>query len=470
MQFILNDQCITTESPPGRIALDFLRRELRLTGTREGCREGDCGACTVLLGDRDEDGTVRYRPVCACILPLGDVAGRHLVTIEGLGGRELTPVQQAIVNEGASQCGFCTPGIVMALTGYLLSAASLSEAEAGNAVAGNICRCTGYGSILRAVRAVISGLDAGDTGPLRRRDSLIGQGVIPDWFRDIPDRLQAMAAGRSAPGGDPAATLVAGGTDLFVQRPEELATRPLHFLLQDRDMTRIRVDDTWVTVGAGVVTEEFRRNSRLTDSLPAMKPFVELIASRPIRERATVGGNIVNASPIGDLTIMLLALDAEVGLCAGETTRMVPLCEFYRGYKQTVLNEGERIEWIRIPRAAGRRRFNFEKVARRPMLDIATVNSALSLDVADGVIRSAALAVGGVSPVPLYLVQASARLTGRPLTPGTVNDAVTAALGEIAPIDDVRGSKAYKTLLVRQLIRAHFLTLFPDGDFEEGLS
>jgi xanthine dehydrogenase small subunit len=462
IQFLLNDSLERVSLPAGQVVLDFLRRDRRLTGTREGCREGDCGACLVLLGEL-RDGRVRYRPVNSCLLPLGELDGRHLVTIEGLNppspqAPALNPIQRALVEHGAIQCGFCTPGFVVALSAFFLEAPRVEEAPALDALAGNLCRCTGYASIRRAVRELVAGFPGGpktgEKAELKRLERLVAWGIVPEQFRQAPSRLAELRSDTGRPEG-PERVLVAGGTDLFVQRPEALLGANLEFLHGRDALAGVRVHDGRVVVGAATPMEDLRE----------VQPFgecLEWIASSPIRNRATVGGNIVNASPIGDLTIVLLALGASLSLRGPSGLREVPLDRFYRGYKQLDLAPAEVLESVTFLVLQKDRRFSFEKVGRRKHLDIASVNSAACLRLESGRVLEARLSAGGVAPVPLYMRRASESLAGRDADSGTVKHLMRLALEEIAPISDVRGSADYKRLLLRQLLIAHFLRLAPE--------
>jgi len=478
IRFILNDESVESHLHPGTVVLDFLRADRRLTGTKEGCREGDCGACTVLLGELAGDGQsgVEYRAVNSCLLPLGDIEGKHLVSIEGInpGSREdnaadavaLTPVQSRLVEHGAIQCGFCTPGFVVSLTGYLLRARSWSYEGALEAVAGNICRCTGYASIKRAIADLLdrlgdhSRLQGGGNAPYPEHlQTLVTWGVVPEYFLTIPGRLESLKVPRRQR--RPAShSVVAGGTDLFVQRPNQLLEEELSFLSSAPELHQIRVEKKRLLLGAGLSMERVKEIPELKERLPQIAEELSLIASTPIRNRATLGGNIINASPIGDFTVMLLALGAVLGLKNGTAIREVPLERFFRGYKQLDMKPGERLQWIALPREEGR--FSFEKVSRRRHLDIASVNSAAWIEVRGNRIEKARLAAGGVAPIPLFLSRASACLEGQQLTDGRIEKALELTQTEISPISDVRGGEQYKRLLLRQLLLAHFQKLFPE--------
>jgi xanthine dehydrogenase small subunit len=462
--FILNDTEISTSLPAGTALLDFIRDERRLTGTRAGCREGDCGACTVLLGSL-QGGRVRYRAVTSCLFPLGDAAGCHVVTVEGLNNAGLTPVQQAIVREGASQCGFCTPGLVVSLTGFLLHDAELLEDDAVTAVEGNICRCTGYVSIRRALRRLLREVRPRLLAASDRLQVLVDLGVVPGYFTRVSRRLQGLApAVRQAfPAKKTAALVMAGGTDLYVQRGPELGEKELLLLSRRQDFAEIWPAEERIYIGAAASVAGMMESPLITAALPSLPGFLRLVSSAQIRNRASIGGNIVNASPIGDLSIMLLALDASVGLRVRGQVREMKLCDFFLGYKELALQKNEIVAWVSIPLAPDGLLFHFEKVARRKRQDIASVNSAVGLEMEGERIVSAHLSAGGVAPVPLYLKQASAFLAGKTLFAPLVRELAEVAAGEIAPISDVRGSAAYKRALLRRLLSAHFLALFPEA-------
>lgn len=506
IRFLLNDEVVTSPGPNGAVVLDHVRAS-GATGTKEGCREGDCGSCVVLVGELDTGGTVVYRARNSCLLPLGEVDGCHVVTVEGLEERGATDetsgaIQQAIVQEGASQCGFCTPGFVVSLAGHFLNSASLSRDDAIEAMEGNICRCTGYLALVRAAGRVADRVLAdarvpGAAGSEERLRDLIRHGVLPAFFEHAAARLRGLeegsAAGDSPAGDSPAGSSAAGsspaggsngspspmdsvnpatmrvlggGTDLFVQLPDEIADEPVRLVSKEAGLADIAVDGDTLTLGGAVRMEALKRSAEYRAIDADVDRHLRLIGSQPIRESATLAGNLVNASPIGDLTIMLLALGARLDLRAiGGAERCVALADFYRGYKDIDLEPGEIVARIRLPRRA--RRFSFEKVSRRTHLDIASVNTALAVDVEDDRVVAATVSAGGVAPVPLVLARTSAGLVGKKVDADVVRQIVALADDEVAPISDVRGSAAYKRLLLRQLIVAHFVRLFPAAGVEE---
>lgn len=468
MQLVINQNPVEVEANPGGIALDLLRGRLGLTGVKDACREGDCGACTILHG-RLQEGRVLYHAVVSCLLPLGDCAGTHLVTIEGLSPapvdagpvherHPLNPLQQAFLDQGAIQCGFCTPGLVVALTGWLLTAAQWDEEEALLSIAGNICRCTGYLSIRRAVRQVLAQLP---DAAAPRLESLIAAGFVPAYFAGVPGQLAAFTQPTAA-AAEPDKIRIAGGTDLLVQKPEQMAAAAVELIGGRPELRGIAVTAGWCRIGGAVTVEELRLSAELRTILPDLPRFLELVSSTQIRNRATVAGNLINASPIGDLTILLLALGAEIELTDGDSSRSMPLRAFYLGYKKLDRREEELLSAVRFPLPQPGDLYNFEKVSRREHLDIASVNSACLLRLNGGRVEEIHLAAGGVAPVPLYLEACCAYLRGRELDESVLAEAVRVAGSEIAPIDDVRGSAEYKRLLLRQLLQAHFVRLMPE--------
>ena len=459
LRFLLNDRPVALRAAAGRSTLSWLRESRELTGTKEGCAEGECGACAVLLGEPGPDG-IHYRAVAACLLPVGELAGRHLVTIEGLnhtGG--LGPVQQALVDEGAPQCGFCFPGIVVSLTGYFLACARPDPVAAVAALDGNICRCTGYASTVRAVERLCRDLTPHVAGHATRVADLVAARVMPDHLLAAPEALALLA---DVPPATPGAILVGGGTDLLVQRPAELAAGDVAFASRRPELRTITRDLTDLVIGGAVTLAELGRDPDARACLPDAPELVARFGSTLVRNRATVAGNLVNASPIGDLAILLLAHDAELVLARRGAVRRLPLRAFYRAYKEVDLAAGEVVTAVRVPPLASGAMTSFEKISRRRNLDIAAVNGAAVLKIADGKFAAADLAVGGVAPAPLLAAKTAAFLVDKPVTAETLHAAADVLDTEIAPIDDVRGSARYKRLAARRILFAHALKATPD--------
>lgn len=467
IHFILNDQEVTAWESPGRLALDYLRDTERLTGTKEGCKEGDCGACTVILGTLEEDG-IKYTPMTSCLIPMGELEGKHLVTIEGLNMDSLTPVQAAMVDTGGTQCGYCTPGFVVAMTAWLMDdSRSVDLDGAKAAISGNLCRCTGYRSIKEAGSNVAEDLSS-KLSSGNRVAQLCELKALPDYFSTIPERLKALQLKRSeAESVEGRPLVIGGGTDLYVQRGEEIPDQSVSLLNLGTEISPVVEEGGRLIVDARMSFQAFGEDPLIVDAIPDIGAYNELIASWPIRTRATLGGNICNASPIADMTCLLLALDSELHLVGGEESRSVLLKDFFLGYKQLAKSEDEVIDKITFKQSSDSTLVNWEKVSKRAILDIATVNSAARFEVEGGRIQEAHLALGGVAAIPLYLREASEALSGQLLTPELAFDVVNLAQTEFEPIGDVRGSADYKRLLARQLLLAHFLKCFPETIQEE---
>jgi xanthine dehydrogenase small subunit len=454
--FFLNNTEIHADERPGLPVLDYLRKIQRLTGTKEGCREGDCGACAVLVGELNGERVI-YKPVTSCLMPLGELHGKHLVTVEGLNMPHLSPVQQAIVNEGATQCGFCTPGIVVSLTGYLMEDKEITHDGVKNTLSGHLCRCTGYRSLKRGIDFLKLSVES-RTG-IR---SLVANEMLPLYFLEMPDRLRNIPELRVDKGKDVPEFFVAGGTDVYVQRGDMLPESGIFLLTTNQDMKGITPMDGYIRVGALTTFEAFANHAEIIRIIPDIRNYMTRIASLQIRNRATVGGNIVNASPVGDVTILLLALGVTLGLKSGETSRTVPITSFFKGYKQLDMTPSEILSEIHLPIPAADTKISFEKVSKRKHLDVASVNSAMKVRCEGAIIRDIALTMGDVAPIPLFLKATCLHFLGKQVCRETIEGAYPIVQQEISPISDVRGSSEYKRLLARQLLTAHFVKLFPD--------
>jgi xanthine dehydrogenase small subunit len=480
-KFILNNEDITTGLKPEVTVLDFVRYHKDLKGTKIGCREGDCGACTILVGELVGD-EVKYRSMTSCLMPLANAAGKHIVTVEGINPPDgsLTAVQQAIVDESGTQCGFCTVGFVMSLTGFCIDETPKSPEMAVSAIDGNICRCTGYKSIERAACDISRQLAVG------------GRQCVPDYFNRISSRLKAIHNGDGQLPTVDWQQFVGGGTDLYVQKPDSMADHESTPLFYDEHLRGIRDTGEHIEIGASATVTDLLESPIMQSIFPDLYKHLKLVSSTPIRNMATLAGNFVNASPIGDMTVWFLALDAELELTGTQApspatmhseSRRLPLKDLYLGYKQLAKQPEEIITTIRFKKSSGDFRFNFEKVSKRTYLDISTVNTAISLKARPEVgknwvppalsepgregtgalvaytIDDAHVAAGGIAPIPLYLKETSAFLRGRQVNNETIAAANEIMQSEISPISDVRGTADYKRLLLRQLFRAHFSEL-----------
>ena len=473
ISFLLNENIVQVQDTPARLALDWLRRNRHLTGTKEGCKEGDCGSCTVIVGSLQEDGSVFYQPMTSCLLPLADLNGKHLVTIEGLNLEDLSPMQKAMVEFGGTQCGYCTPGFIVSLTAGLLDP-SMTWDRLGiqRIISGNLCRCTGYHSILRAGEQTARKLDSVLSSE-NRLEALCQHGVIPSYFQDVPEILKKLSGEASSPSPKSTArgsiTCLAGGTDLYVQRGAELPGEAVQFLNAETPPEPPRRQEGSIILDARTTFETLVRDPRIRTVLPHIGHYMDLISSWPVRTRSTLGGNICNASPIADLSLLFLALDSILVISRGASVRELPLKQFFQGYKTLNKEPDEIVETIRFPEPGSDTFIHWEKVSKRAWLDIASVNAAGSLKVNGTQIVQAHFAMGGVAPIPLYLHQTNAFLSGRILNMDTIEEAWEVAATEIAPLSDVRGSREYKATLARHLFFAHFQEWFPEIFGEEVL-
>ncbi|MFZ1290427.1 MAG: FAD binding domain-containing protein [Melioribacteraceae bacterium] len=463
INFILNNQEIQTRINPSTVLLDYIRKDKKLTGTKEVCKEGDCGACTILLGELSQEG-LKYKTINSCIFPIQKVNGKHVVTIEGINQVNLNVIQQEFVNQGASQCGFCTPGFIISLIGYLLNSKKLNYDEMINSIAGNICRCTGYNSIKKSVSNIINQMTSLNLNNYNKLDVLIESNILPKYFLEIEEKLvkiNSKIIDNLEFHKNIQSIFISGGTDLFVQKPDVLLKSNVNFnnIILKSKISQI---DSNLIIHSSTSIEElkdyFLKN---LVNLNFAKLF-KLFASKQIRNSATIGGNIVNASPIADLAITLLTLNAKVNLINSKNEyRIIDLDKFYLDYKKCDMKKDEIIDTISFPIPKSNQMFNFEKVSKRTYLDIASVNSAMVLESVDNKIIGARLSAGGVAPIPLYLKNSSEFLIDKEISMELVRESVAIAKSEISPISDIRGSKEYKTLLLSQLIKAHFIEMFP---------
>lgn len=454
LEFILNDKKITTNKPNGSLLVDFIRQDQHLAGTKIGCREGDCGACTVLVGEI-KNGQMAYQQIPSCLTPLGNIEGKHVVTIEGLNMDELSPVQQHLVDESGTQCGFCTPGFVVSLSQYCLASEEPNPDKAIESISGNICRCTGYKPIERAADKLTHSLAEKNTK--KTVDWLIQNNFIPTYFEEIPQQLARLSPKDNT---NTKKQIIGGGTDLYVQRHEELIHQDFDFIINHKELRFIKVTQNTCTLGAGITVTDLLESKDFSKLFPNLVKHLKLVSSAMIRNVSTLAGNFVNASPIGDMTAFFLALDAQITLKENDQERTIFLKDFYKGYKDLDKRKNEIITEIIFNTSFGK--FNFEKVSKRTHLDIASVNSAASILIKNGIIQEAHISAGGVGPIPTHLEKTCNYLINKELSTSTILAANEILQKEISPIADVRGSIAYKRLLLRQLFFAHFIELFPE--------
>lgn len=449
LRFTLNGQEVdATGADPNTTLLSWLRAR-GLTGTKEGCAEGECGACAVVTVREGPDGKSRYVPVNSCLLLLASLEGQEIVTVEGVArDGALHPVQRAMVDLGGSQCGYCTPGFVMSLFAEFYREGRGEDGFDIEAIAGNLCRCTGYRPIRDAGRSLpmISDQDphaARLARPAPTRENFdFGEGRR--FFR--PTTLAEATRLRAE---HPDATVVSGGTDLVVELNQRMRRHETWLSVEAVEEMRVFDDaEDALTIGAAICLSEVEE--RLDGSLPMMAELLPLFSSRLIRNRATLGGNIATASPIGDSPPVLLALDAEVIVASSQGERTIPIDEFFVGYRETSLKRDELIVKVRVPKpypSIGR----FYKISKRVHDDISTVAAGFAIRLEGDVVTSARLAYGGIAATPVRAKAAEDALVGKKWSAASVQAAKEKLVGAFQPMTDQRGSADYRGAMITRL-------------------
>ncbi|WP_274425960.1 xanthine dehydrogenase small subunit [Chelativorans sp. YIM 93263] len=466
IRFLLNGRKVAlSDVPPERTLLDFLRLDRRLMGTKEGCAEGDCGACTVLVGRLTGEKLV-YEGVTACIRFLGSLDGCHVVTVEHLKRPDgsLHPVQQAMVDYHGSQCGFCTPGFVMSLYAQWMRDPSPSDAAIEKALQGNLCRCTGYEPIIRAARAISSYGDAREDPLAAERYSVIaelkaledGARVVIGEDRQrlvIPANVVDLATVLEA---EPNATIVAGSTDVGLWVAKFLRQiAPVVFIGGLDELRTVSEQKGTLTIGAGVsYSEAF---SALSGRVPALGRLIDRIGGDQIRNMGTIGGNVANGSPIGDMPPPLIALGATITLRKGSERRTIPLEEFFIDYGQQDRQPGEFVENVHVPLPDSGTHFAAWKISKRRDEDITAALGAFAIKIEDGRVAAARIAYGGMAPTPKRALAVEEALIGKPWTAETVEQALLAYERDFTAITDMRASANYRMLAAKNLLRRLFL-------------
>lgn len=448
---------------------DFLRRRLGLVGTKIVCSEGDCGSCTVLVGD-PAGYHLRYRSIDSCIALMFQLDGRHIVTVEGLGKPEdLSPVQQSLVGCHASQCGFCTPGFVMSMSGLLNEARTFTEGDWRTALTGNLCRCTGYVSIFEAAKQ----LNDARLQPLNDRYSpatmLSEFAATSQMSVEVKTKVFGQPAHLFSPTAicdavefleqNPTAKVVAGATDVGVQLNKGLiAPAVVLDLNRIKELETVDVehsaDGAMLAAGARATWREIETICR--DELSELARIISVFGSPQIRHMGTLGGNIINASPIADSLPFLFVMEAELELCSTSGSRVVPITEFYRGYKQLDLRPGEVLTRIRVALPSAFQNLRLYKVSRRRDLDISTFTAAILMQLDGDRIADARVALGAVGPTVFRASATEAFLRGSTFDEATMRAAGKVAVSEIAPISDVRGAADYRYQLTRNVFLRFF--------------
>jgi xanthine dehydrogenase small subunit len=472
IRFFHQGQVVEVDAPaPTRTVLEWLREDRHCTGTKEGCAEGDCGACTVVLGELDEHGGLALRPVNACIQFVPTLDGRALFTVEDLRqGGTLHPVQQAMVDCHGSQCGFCTPGFVMSLWACYERHRAAGTVPGRQALAddlsGNLCRCTGYRPILDAGQRIFEA----DAVLLARAPviaALHGMRADPPLHLGMayaaPRTLQDFAELRAE---RPQAQVLAGSTDMGLWVTKQFRELPeLIYIGRVDELKRIEVIDGALHLGAAASLEDAW--VALVEHWPALRDVWLRFASLPVRRAGTMGGNVANGSPIGDSAPVLMALDAQITLRRAEQIRQMPLADFYTGYMQNRLQPGEFVQSLAVPLPRAGDVLRAYKVSKRFDCDISAVCAGLALVIEDSVVRSARFAFGGMAATVQRAAHAEAAVCGQPWSQATARAAMAALAHDFTPLSDARASAAYRLQVAQNLVQRLWLETRADSPLSE---
>jgi xanthine dehydrogenase small subunit len=497
IRFVRRGEVVSVSNvPPTRTLLELLREDLACTGTKEGCGEGDCGACTVVLGEA-AGGQVQYRAINSCIRLAHSIDGMALWTVEDLAAQDgaLHPAQQAMVDKHGSQCGFCTPGFVMSLFGmyqnHVCKGETITRELAQEELSGNLCRCTGYRPILDAAQAMaaLPPVAVDEKALLQKLKQLAhtGTGLEADFAYKSPKTLTGLLQARSK---HPEAQLVAGCTDVGLwitkmhkQFGQVLDVTKVHELRQVEDYPH------HIAIGAAVTLAD--AYAALVKDRPQLHNFAARFAGLPVRNSGTLGGNVANGSPIGDSMPLLIALNANVVLMSVRGHREMPLEKLYTGYRQNVMAADEVLAWVKVPKPGsphpnlppagegansrkresgvapsplwgegwgeGPERLRVYKISKRYDDDISAVCLAINLQVEDGEVVSASIGAGGVAATPVRATKTEAALTSQPWTQATVQHAIATLRAEFSPISDMRATAAYRSQVLGNLLQRYWL-------------
>jgi len=462
VRFLLGDERRELSAiDPNTTVLDYLRRVERRVGTKEGCGEGDCGACTVVLGEIDGGG-LRYRAVNSCIQFVGTLDGKQLLTVEDLADGTLHPCQQAMVDCHGSQCGFCTPGFVMSLFALYQEPGTPDRNRIDDALAGNLCRCTGYGPIAAAAKAMKADAQpdrfarrAGETtAALKALDDGTMAGLEADGRRYFaPRSVDALAKLLLD---HPAATILAGGTDVGLWVTKQLRRLgPIISIGAIDELKRITVNDRWIEIGAGVTYSDAL--ATLETHYPDIAGMMRRLGSEQIRNAGTIGGNIANGSPIGDSPPPLIALGSRLVLRRGDRLRELALEDFFLDYGKQDRQPGEFVVAVKVPVADPKEIVRCYKISKRFDQDITASLGAFALTLEGGEVAEIRICFGGMATVPKRARQAEAALNGKARARETVEGACWVLSEDYTPISDMRASARYRLRVAQNLLRKFFI-------------
>ncbi len=462
IQFLLNDQLTSIDSERADLTLlNYLRDNVALTGTKEGCASGDCGACTVVIAEASQSGQssdtenpLSYKAINSCVTFLSALQGKQVITVEQLQtGKALHPVQQAMVDANATQCGFCTPGFVMSIFALYQQNEPVNRADVITALSGNLCRCTGYKPIIAA--AITACHAERDLADMQQRREVANQlnaiNINAENSTDnlcLPRTRQQLASFIKQ---YPNALLVAGSTDLALEHTQQL--KPLKKLISLSyvdGLKRASQQNNTLSIGSACTLGDIQ--ALMLEHFPSLHEIIERFASVPIRNQATLGGNIAGASPIGDMAPVLIALNASVILDNGASTRTVVLREFFTAYRQTQLSQGEWIHSIEIPLLKPNQHLVAYKISKRFEDDISAVCMALNLTLDQGVVTRLSTGFGGVAATPAFCADLEQEIVGKIWKKSECVDAGKQILtSAFTPIDDVRATAEYRIQMLENL-------------------
>ena len=450
---------------PTRTVLEYLREDKGLTGTKEGCSEGDCGACTVVIGELHEGG-IRYRAVNSCIQFLPSLDGKQLITVEDLSdpNHGLHAVQQAMVDQHGSQCGFCTPGFVMSLFAmyHHQPEREVERVEIDLGLAGNLCRCTGYAPIVRAAEQALQARRKDHfTAEESRRieqlksiqpvDGLDISGVSGRFFApDSIDELCDLLASH------PQAVMVAGATDVGLWVTKHMRVlETLIYLGNVTELLQIKTDGSDLILGAAVSYTDATKV--IADRYPAFLPVIDRLGAIQVRNAGTVGGNIANGSPIGDMPPGLIALGAKLVLRSKQGQRVIDLEDYFISYEKQDLRSGECVEQVVLPAPPDKQLFSTYKISKRFEQDISAVCAAFALQIEDGLIINARVCFGGMAEIPKRAPACEQALTGHSWGQDSIDDAMQALANDFTPLTDMRASGQYRMRVAQNLLQRFYL-------------
>ncbi|WP_026957205.1 xanthine dehydrogenase small subunit [Aliagarivorans taiwanensis] len=461
LQIMINQQLETVaDARADTMLLTYLREQMELTGSKEGCASGDCGACTVVVVELDDQQQLRYRQINACITPLHALHGKQVITVEqlkNLQANQLHPVQQAVVDKHGSQCGFCTPGIIMSL--YALSKQRQAPAHPAEYLAGNLCRCTGYGPLIEAANDVaeLAGVEYFDPAQPDEAAVKTWQQQCTTLQSGVYHRPQTRSELTELRAKYPEAQLIAGGTDLALEITQQLKDiEQLIDMSAVDDLQGISETEQGWRVGAALPLDMFHEFMR--EHFPSTDELIERLGSLTIRRRGTLGGSLGHASPIGDIAPLLISLGGSIEIDDGTNRQLFAPEDYITGYRQTRLQNKQWISAVHLPRPQPGTQHAIYKVSKRFEDDIATVVLALSLRVDDAQrVKHCIISAGGIAAKSVRLRELEALLLGQPFNQISIDKLKAAVPLHISPLSDVRASAEYRVQLVQNLLQRFYL-------------